>query len=200
MSGMKKFSFDLAGNVTAMYEVKGSKMKIESIRNTTFETATGQYISGGQGVVEVTATKVGYDKVETKVYSDQDGDGRFIENFEFEVLTATPYKKENYKFEVIGDSVVKVEELGKRGWKVDRIDFDEDYSVAEINGDKFVLKTESDYHGVEFDIYVDRDSDGLWTKIAEGQSSDAYLNLDGSIDLIGIVTDGLLTPADVVLV
>lgn len=107
----------------------------------------------------------------------------------------------NYKFDTINNGTVTTAyELGKRGWKVDRIDYDESLSVVTVGQETYVLKTEDEYNGAEFDIYVDRDGDGLWSKIAEGETTDAYLNDDGSVDLVGIITDGILAPATVVTI
>lgn len=199
MSDMKKFTFDASGNVTAMYEVKGNKLKTESIANTTFVTESGTYTSGATGIVEVTATKIGRSKTETHVYDDPDGDGRFVETFELEVAN-TALVRESYKFDITDNTVVTAYEQSKRGWKVDRMDSDESYSVVTVGTDTFVVKTEKEYRGAEFDVYVDRDGDGQWAKIAEGETKGDFLNLDGSVDLVGIATAGLLAPAAVVTV
>ncbi len=200
MSDNKKFTFDADGNVTAMYAVKGAYMKFESIANTTFVTEAGTFTSGGTGIVEVEATKAGKSKTEFSVYSDQDGDGRFIESFELDVVNTALFRAENYKFDLAGEEVTQAYELGKRGWKIDYADADESYSVLSVDGDTFIVKTEAEYVGAEFDIYVDRDGDGLWSKIAEGETTGDFLHADGSVDLVGIVNAGLLAPADVVTV
>ncbi len=49
-------------------------------------------------------------------------------------------------------------------------------------------------------MYVDRDANGLWSKIAEGDTAGDFLNPDGSVDLVGIVSALLLAAADVVTV
>ena len=200
MSEMKKFTFDAFNNVKAMYEVKGARTKLESTRGTTFETEMGTYDNGLNGVVEITATKLGRGKTEISVYADQDGDGRFLEAFEIDVMNSSGYRVENYKFDLSGDTVVAAWELERRGWKVDRMDDNEDYSLVTVGEETFVLKTESEWNSTEFDIFVDRDNDGLWTKIADGESKGAYLTIDGQVDLVGLVNDGLLAPADVVIV
>ena len=198
---IKKFSFDVNNNVTAMYSVKGTRMKLDSTLNTTFQSETGTYTpSGGSGVVEVTATKIGRGKTETSVYSDQDGDGRFIETFELDVVNSALSRGENYKFDIESGLVTTAYELGKRGWKIDRIEDEESYSVVTTDADTFVLKTEDDHDGVEFEVYVDRDGDGLWSKIADGNTTSTFLDGTGSVDLVGIIDAGLLAPADVVLV
>lgn len=200
MSDMKKFTFDAEGNVTAMYSLKGAYMKIDSIYGTTFTTKIDAFTSGETGIVEVEATKVGRSKTEFSVYSDQDGDGTFIESFELDVVNSALFRAENHKFNLAGDTVEASYELGKRGWKLDRIDSDESYSVLTIGDDTFVVQTEADYNGAEFEVYVDRDGDGLWGKIAEGETSSDFMNLDGSVDLVGIVDADLLAAADVVTV
>ena len=200
MSDMKKFTFDAEGNVTAMYSLKSAYMKIDSIYGTTFTTEVGAFTSGETGIVEVEATKVGRSKTEFSVYSDQDGDGTFIESFELDVVNSALFRAENYKFNLAGDTVEAAYELGKRGWKLDRMDSDESYSVLTIGDDTFIVQTEADYNGAEFEVYADRDGDGLWGKIAEGETSGDFMNLDGSVDLVGIFDAGLLAAADVVTV
>lgn len=195
MSDIKKFTFDVANNVTAMYSVKGTRMKLDTSYGTNFDTEVGTYTtSGSTGVVEVTATKIGRGKTETSVYSDQDGDGRFVETSELDVVNTALFRGENYKFDIAGELVTTAYELGKRGWKIDRPDYDESYSVVTTASDIFVLKTEDDYSGADFDVYVDRDGDGLWSKIAEGGVS------GDTVDLVGMADAGLLAPANVVLV
>ncbi len=200
MANFKKFTFDESNNVKAMYEIKGSRLKAESTRTTTFETETGTFDSGLIGVVEVTATKIGRGEIEFRVYSDQDGDSRFVETFEIEVVNSSRYSKENYQFDLVDDTVVSAYELGRRGWEAERMDGDESYSVVLIGAETYVLKTDSEWSSTKFDVFVDRDSDGNWTKIAEGETTDAYLTAEGLVDLVGIAGDGLLAPADVVIV
>ena len=122
----------------------------------------------------------------------KDGDGRFIESFELDVVNTALFRAENYKFDLAGEEVTQAYELGKRGWKIDYADADESYSVLSVDGDTFIVKTEAEYVGAEFDIYVDRDGDGLWSKIAEGETTGDFLHADGSVDLVGIVNAGLL--------
>ncbi len=199
MSDLKTFTFDANGNVTAMYAVKGNRLKSESISGKSFLTETGTYTAGATGIVEVTVTKAGRGKTETDVYADPDGDGRFVETFELDVAN-TPLVRESYTFDMADGVVVTAYEQSKRGWKVDKMDSDESYSVVTVGTDTFVVKTEAEKRGAEFDVYVDRDGDGLWAKIAEGDTQGAFLNPDNSVDLVGIADAGLLAPAAVVTV
>ncbi len=199
MSDLKTFVFDADGNVTAMYAVKGSKLKSESISGKSFLTEAGTYTSGATGIVEVTVTKAGRGKTETDVYSDPDGDGRFVEIFELDVAN-TPLVREGYKFDIANDTVVTAYEQSKRGWKIEKMDSDESYSIVTVGTDTFIVKTKAEKGGAEFDVCVDRDGDGLWAKIAEGETQGAFLNPDNSVDLVGIADAGLLAPAAVVTV
>lgn len=190
------FQFDDAGAVVAMFEVEGRKTRREKIAGSTFETTTDVNDLGLSAVVEVTQTRVSRGITETTVYQDQDGDTRFDEVFEIEVTgsTASPRSLELQKFGFdLDGNVTEVLEFSRGRWKMDRIDADEDYQLVTLDdGTEYVLKTEQERDGVEFEIYRDGDQNGIWTQIAEGETAGLYLDpIDGSIDLVGVVTDFL---------
>jgi hypothetical protein len=196
-----QFDIDANGAVTAVYEVEHGRVKAE--RMDWNET----WAFDGLDVIQ-TETKFG--KVETGVYTDANQDGVFQKDFELEVLTGENLRTlETYKFSLAdgsnvkgdfaaeGDTITGMMELGRRGWKVDRIDANETLQVVEVDGDNLILKTKTQWNGeIDFSVFRDDDNDGRWTAIADGETLDAFVTLDGEVDLVGIVDAGLLQAAD----
>lgn len=210
MSGFKKFTFDEAlQNVLAMYEVKGTKQKAEKITGKTFDVESTEDLD----VLSVTSTKSTSTVVETSIYLDSNGDDFFTEAFDLDVLKTVSVKNaEKHKFfgvdgqlygdDLAGETVTTVQELGKKGWKIDSIDLDESIQTISLDDQTYVLKTETSLNGdIEFDLFRDGDADGLWTKVAEGEASAEYLSVQGGLDIIllGIVDGGLLAAADSII-
>ncbi len=199
-----QFDIDVNGVVTAVYEVEHGRVEAE--RMDWNET----WAFDGLDVIQ-TETKFG--KVETTVYTDANQDGVFQKGFELEVLTGENLRTlETYKFSLAdgssatgdfaaeGDAITGMMELGRRGWKVDRIDVNETLQIVEVGGDNLILKTKTQWNGeIDFSVFRDDDNDGLWTEIADGETLDAYVSMDGEVDLVGIVDAGLLQAADVLI-
>jgi len=204
--GEKGYQFDIDANgaVTAVYGVEYGRVKAE--RMDWNET----WAFDGLDVIQ-TETKFG--KVETSVYADANQDGVFQKDFGLEVLTGENLRRlETYKFSLAdgssatgdfaaeGDAITGMMELGRRGWKVDRIDVNETLQIVEVGGDNLILKTKTQWNGeIDFSVFRDDDNDGLWTEIADGETLDAYVSMDGEVDLVGIVDAGLLQAADVLI-
>ena len=91
-------------------------------------------------------------------------------------------------------------ELGRRGWKLDRIDANETIEVVNVGADSLILKTQTQRNGeIEFSVFRDDDGDGLWSQIANGETRDVFVTLDGQVDLVGMVDAGLLQAADTLM-
>lgn len=200
MPEMKKFTFDADGDVEAMYTLKGTKWKAESIAGATFETGVGTLPSGDSRVVDVVMSRAGRGITETTVFADLDGDGRFVEAFGLDVVNSASFRTENYKFDLAGGEVTKAYELGRCSWRVDRIDTNETYEVIRFGKDTFVVRAETGTQGMSFDFYIDRDADGRWARIAEGQIHSDFLHAGEPVDFVGMLDAGLLNPAAVVVV
>ena len=112
-------------------------------------------------------------------------------------------RHEQYRFELngseladgdlvdAGDQIVAKYEMGRRGWKVDRLDSDESLAVQVFNNEAFIIETEVEGPGkVEFKIFSDLDGDQVWTEIVEGE---VYSST--AIDLVGLVNAGVIDPA-----
>lgn len=196
-----QFDIDVNGLVTAVYEVENGRIEAERIDWNETWSFDG---------LDVTKTETKFGKAETSVYTDVNQDGVFQKDFEVEVLTGANLRAlETYKFSLAnggaatgdfvseGDVIKGMMELGRRGWKVDRIDANETLQVVEVNGDSLILKTKSQRSGeLDFSVFKDDDNDGLWTEIAKGETLDAFVTQDGAVDLVGIVDAGFLKGAD----
>lgn len=198
-SSNEYYTFTFAnGTVTGMTEIEGRKNKAQFIGNSDFDVITN---STG-AVTAVTRTELsrkGY--AETTVYSDADGDGRFTESLELEVATGTARNLEKMRFtfdangEVVGAQEQKAGRNGTVVWKNERIEANEDYSTVTIDGDTYLVKTETERNGVEFTLYRDDNQDGVWTEIAEGEvNGNAAVNV---VELVGLA--GGLSAADAVI-
>ncbi len=198
-SSNEYYTFTFAnGTVTGMTEIDGRKSKTKFIGNSDFDVIT----NAAGAVTEVTRTELsrkGY--AETTVYSDADGDGRFTEALELEVATATARNLEKMRFtfdangEVVGAQEQKAGRNGTVVWKNERIEANEDYSTVTIDGDTYLVKTETERNGVEFTLYRDDNQDGVWTEIAEGEvNGNAAVNV---VELVGLT--GGLSAADAVI-
>lgn len=199
-----RFDIDAKGVVSAVYELDRGRVKAERMDWNETWTFDGQ---------DVTQTETKFGKVETSIYTDANQDGVFHKDFELEVLTgANPRTLETYKFSLAdggsvtgdfaaeGDTITGMMELGRRGWKVDRIDANETLQVVDVDGDSLILKTKTQRNGeIDFSVFRDDDNDGLWTEIADGETLDAYVTLDGEVDLVGIADAGLLQTADALI-
>lgn len=199
-----QFDIDVNGVVTAVYEVEHGRVEAERMDWNETWAFDG---------LDVILTETMFGKVETTVYTDANQDGVFQKGFELEVLTGENLRTlETYKFSLAdgssatgdfaaeGDAITGMMELGRRGWKVDRIDVNETLQIVEVGGDNLILKTKTQWNGeIDFSVFRDDDNDGLWTEIADGETLDAYVSMDGEVDLVGIVDAGLLQAADVLI-
>jgi len=113
-------------------------------------------------------------------------------------------RHEQYRFELIGseladgdlvdagEQIVAKYELGRRGWKFDRLDSDESLAVQVFNNEAFIVETEYERLGkVEFKIFSDLDGDQVWTEVVEGE----VYSSSTAIDLVGLVNSGVIDPA-----
>ena len=199
-----QFGFDANGVVTSVSEVEHGRVKAERM---------GWNETWAFDGLDVIQTETKFGKVETTVYTDANQDGVFQKDFELEVLNGENVRTlETYKFSLAdgsnatgdfaaeGDTITGMMELGRRGWKVDRIDANETLQVVEVDGDNLIIQTKTQWNGeIDFNVFRDDDNDGLWTKIADGETLDAYVSIDGKVDLVGIVDAGLLQAADALI-
>lgn len=199
-----QFDIDVNGLVTAVFEVEDGRLKAERIDWNETWTFDG---------LDATKTEIKFGKVETSIYTDDNQDGVFQKDFELEVLTGTNLRTlETYKFKLAdgsaatgdfvieGDVISGMAKLGRRGWKMERIDDNETLLVVEVNGDNLILKSKTQWNGeLDFSVFRDDDNDGLWTEIADGEALNAFVTLNGEVDLVGIADAGLLQAANALI-
>jgi hypothetical protein len=196
-----RFTIDAEGQVTAVYEVEHGRTEAERIDwNETWQ------FDG----VNVIQTETQYNKVETTLYSDPDQDGLFQQAFELEVRSGVGLRSlETHQFTLAdgsgargdlvgeGDLITATAVAGYRGWRAERVDLNETLQVIELNGDNLILETKTQWNGeLDFSLFRDDDNDGLWTRIAEGETRGEFVTPAGELDLVGIADAGLLQPAD----
>lgn len=196
-----QFDIDTSGVVNAVYQVKYGRVETERMDwNETWK------FDG----LNVTQTETKFGKVDTTVYTDTNQDGIFQKGFELEVLTGANLRsQETHKFIVAdganasgdfvaeGETIIGMMELNRHGWKMDRIDTNETLQVVEVGMDSLILKTKIQWNGkIDFSVFRDDENDGLWTEIADGETLEAFVTLDGQVDLVGIADAGLLQAAD----
>lgn len=199
-----QFDIDANGLVTAAYQVRNGRVTTDRIDWNESWTFDG---------LDVTKTETKFGKVGTSIYTDINQDGIFQKEFELDVQTGANLRTlETYQFSLAdgsaatgdfvigGDAIAGMMELGRRGWKVDRIDANETLQVVEVNGDSLILQSKTQWNGtLDFGVFRDDDNDGLWTKIADGETLDSFVTMDGQVDLVGIVDVGLLQAADALI-
>jgi len=92
-----------------------------------------------------------------------------------------------------GETLINKFELGRRGWKLDRLDVDESLSVQVYGNEAFIIETELEHGSVEFKIYSDLDGDQIWTEVVEGEVYSAN-TASTNVDLVGLVDSGVVNP------
>lgn len=184
-----QFQFDASlSHVLQMFEVDGRKTKTEKITGNTFEIGTGANGAMAQ-VVRTEVSRKG--STETSIYSDANGDQRFEKTFEIEVAgtSARALEQHRFTFDSAGNVTAEQERKSNGSWKNERIDADEHFSKVHLDGVNYLVKTETERDGVEFELFRDDNGDGIWTQMAEGESTGLHLDgATGTIDLVGIQT------------
>lgn len=176
------FNFDASGTrVLGMTENDDGRVKSKSLRGWTFEVKADA--NGDALAVSRSQTQRGV--VKTERFEDADGDGAFVETFSSEVLTAAASllraDKARFTFDSQGD-VLTMQELSKGRWKTERLDSDEHLETMTLDGVEYVVKVESDDDGTEWNLYRDDNGDGIWTEVAEIESS----TTDNLVELVGL--------------
>ena len=92
-----------------------------------------------------------------------------------------------------GETLINKFELGRRGWKLDELDFDESLGVQVYGNEAFIVETEMERGSIEFKVYSDLDGDRIWTEVIEGELYSAN-SATNSIDLVGLVESGVVDP------
>ena len=179
-----KFTFNPSyTGVLQKYEVEGRKLERENIQGSHFTLDIGANAQGQQGVLTVIETRQSKGKFESTLFTDLDGDGLFTEAVEREALSASVaaglLEKPQFSWDAQGQ-ISADWELKNGQWKWEHIDANESYSQFTLNGTQYVLKTEQEHNGLEFEVFRNDNADQVWTRVAEGESTIG-------IDLVGLL-------------
>lgn len=159
----KGYKFTITdGLVTAVYEVEGSKTKLEALSQDTTWTFDG---------TQVTKTETDDGRTEVTTYTDVDGDGIYTKSSEVKSSSDVSSSAERYKFDVSNGLVTAVYEFIGTQWTVRSISAETTYTVQGTD----IVKTETEHGFTETTIYTDTDSNGLFVK-----ASKTYARVDGS--------------------
>lgn len=194
------FSEDNAA-VESMTRVVGEHSHAVDIEDMAFVTTVGSNDLGIESVVSVEQTRTTDFSVHTTVYDDSDGDGQYLAGFRIDVLTALAERLPPQQTFSIGEdgSVTATATDGACDRRGDIINSSVVYSTAELDGDTYVVRTNSlDDELVRFTLFRDDDGDGAWTAVVHGASDGVYIDATtGLIDLVGI--QGYLAASDAVI-
>jgi hypothetical protein len=188
------------GQVVSVVEVDDNEIEAVRIGSNEVWTVNGS---------DVTKVETNYRDVETEVLRETDQPDTYVKVLEVDVSSSVSARDaETYKFVLAdtsfaeGDLMTGTEdvtaalELGRRGWREDRLDSNEDFDVALVGDDIYIVKTETQRNGdLEFKLFRDDDGDGLWTEIAEGEAGQAFQTFAGGLDLNSIYDAGILDTA-----
>jgi hypothetical protein len=152
-------------------------------------------------VLTVTETRNDTKAVSTKTYSDQDGDGKYVESFDLTVASGSiNTKAPTHQFTFNTDGTIATDNIShKKVFKSDTINTNEVYQQVVLGSDTYVTKTTSSTDGnFMFQLFRDDNADGTWSEIAAGHSSGTNIDTtSNSITLTGIQT--LLSSADSII-
>lgn len=155
---------------------------------------------------DVAQVQTKWNETETTLFTDDNFDGAFDHALDIEVKTQTSARDyEDNRFVLqdgtnadganlfVGDVITSQLEANRWGWQPERLDWNEDLSVTEIDGSIYIMKSETKRSGeLEFKLYRDDDVDGLWTEVAQGDAHAAFLDDTGALDAIRLEDTGLL--------
>lgn len=167
----KGYKFSIVNSaVTAVYEVKNNRSKLEKMDGNETWTVDG---------TNVIKTELDHGRLETTVFSDADGDGVYLKiSKSIGAAATTPAadvvspSQNGYQFDIANDSVTAVYEI-ERGYKSqERIDLNETWTVSGSN----IIKTEVERGITETSTYADADGDGVFTKVSK-----SYVSTDGTL-------------------
>ncbi len=162
-----KFTLDASGAVTAVYEIKNGRSKLEKIdANETWihDAATNS----------VTKTEWEKGRTETTIFTDVDGDGIFAKGSTTYDTTSTPgstTSQNGYQFTIDSatNAVTAVYEIKRGVSRLDHLDTNETFSYDAARS--AVTKTEVERGLTETVVYSDADGDGIFTKVSKTYTS-----------------------------
>lgn len=171
----KGYRFNISsGTVTAAYEIKNGRSKLEKMDHDETWSVQG---------ADVVKSEWEHGRLETTLFSDADGDGIFskvsksygTETTTTPAVTPSPLApaavRDGYQFDVQDGQVIAVYEVERGLLSPKRIDPNEAWTLDGAN----IVKTELEHSLVETSVYADSDGDGIFSKISK-----TYTTTDGT--------------------
>lgn len=182
------FSSDLS-TVQSMSEVENTRSKAIDLTTSTFKTTVGINDKNVQAVLSVEQTNSDSNVVSTRIYSDKDGDGQYVKNFDIQVAKVADARLFQQKFTVNADGTVTADTTALNNHHGDALAQTAVLTKTALDNVAYITQTQAvgtagDYR---FDVFRDDNNDGVWTEIAHGQTS--AVNIDattGAINLVGL--------------
>lgn len=135
--------------------------------------------------------------IETKIYSDPDGDGVYVESgsrttdspsddsssddISDDDSSGDSHEDDWYKFTLVDGQVTEVYEYDDGVWELDSIDSNETF---EVSGDN-IIETETYGAFVETKVYTDPDGDGIYIELHDSSDDGRYKDSGGNDDWHG---------------
>lgn len=186
-----KVSFTFNSDDGSVLSKVNANGKTLDISKATFSTTTGTNDLGTTAVVSVTETKTLTDAIKTATYTDQDGDGSYVETFDLTVASLVNSKQPTHQFTFNTDGTIATDTINLRNTtKAETLDSNEVYQQVVLGADTYVSKTTSTTDGnFVFQLFRDDNTDGTWTEIACGHSSGTNIDTTANtVTLAGIQT------------
>ena len=173
----------------------GSSLNLDT---TGLVPTVGTNALGASAVVSVAQSYADGNFSHTKLFTDADGDTKYVQSFELHVAKALSNKLEKHKFTFDASNAVTqdLEQVLTRWgasttFKADPITANEKYAKITLGSDVYVVKTETITKAAAttyaFEVYHDSNADGVWTEVARGISDGTYVSA-GALDLSQIQT------------
>ncbi len=183
------FNTDLT-SVTSQSKVNGTNSKSIDITASTFKTTVGLNEKNVQAVVSVEKKSVDTFSSSTQIFSDADGDGQYIENFDIQVAKTLDSRLTQQKFTVNTDGTITVGAVvGNNHHNHSSIEQNAVLNKVTLNNVTYITKTQAnvDASGYRFEVFRDDNSDGTWTEIAHGDTSGSNIDTaTTTLNLVGI--------------
>lgn len=181
--------------------------RVTSLDTTGLTPTVGVNDLGQTSVTAVTRNYSDANITRTTIWSDKDGDGRYVQSLDTQVakvafdaggaVLSSDARLEKHKFTFdAGGAVVSDQEqvrshfsdISTNTWRSETLEANEVYSKVTVGTSTYVVKTEARGSVItpiyRFEVLVDGNGDGIWTEVARGAVNSTYVAAaTGALDL-----------------
>lgn len=184
------FSSDLASVQSLSSVFNSTYSQTLDTTGSTFKTTVGLNDKNVQAVLSVSQTFSDSNIASTSIYSDKDGDGLYVKNFDIQVEKVANARSEQQKFTINSDGSITetaaATSAAGHNSPPKPHQQTEVLNKATIGNVTYITETQTDpsnnYH---FEVFSDSNGDGTWTAIAHGETSAS--NVDATTNAINLV-------------